>query len=257
MARRDGGWNPTCKYYGAEGNGVSRGQMKLPLRAFTLILLLLGAAGTASASSVTLTLTSGGNDVMGGVYVGPYTFSDAGSPGTLNLICDDYTDEVYLGESWNANTSTLPTTGTTTTGLQFSSTATLAQYEEAAWLAQQIFALGPANSSNAATIGYMQYALWDIFTCGAAGLSSSTCASAGFTGAALAGVTTWFENAQSSYNTGNYSNVVFYTPTANGQPQGTWPQEYIGIIPTPEPESLLLLSAGLFSLVCLRRRLSY
>lgn len=227
--------------------------MKLYLRAIPPILLLLLAASTASADPVTLQLTSGGTDTMGGVYVGQYSFTETvnGQTVTLGMLCDDYGDDVSIGEQWAAVTSSLPTAGTTTTGLQFSSTSTLSQYEEAAWLAQQIYALGPVTQSNAATIGYLQYALWDIFTPGA---------SSGLSADQQTQVAYWLQQAEDNYNcpTCNYSNVVIFTPTANGQPQNSWPQEYIWVDPpanAPEPGSLVLLAAGLFSLVAFRRRL--
>jgi hypothetical protein len=224
--------------------------MRLTLGAITLMLLVLAAAATASADSVPLQLMDGGNDVMAGVYVGPYNFVTTGNV-PLHLICDDYIHDVYPGESWTANTSTLPPLGS---NLQFPG-GSLTQYEEVSWLAQQIFALYPVTPGNAATIGYMQYAIWDIFTCGASGLASATCASAGFTGTDLAGVTTWYNNALSEYATGNYSDVVIYTPASNGIPQGTWPQEYIGIrTPAPEPGSLMLIVTGLAGLATQRRR---
>lgn len=225
--------------------------MKLFLRALTLILALLAAAATASANTVTLTLNNGGTDQMGGVYVGPYNFT--GSTGSLHLICDDYMHEVWGGESWTASTSTLPPL---TQPLQFP-LGSLAQYEEVAWLAQHIFALGPANSGNNQQIGWMQYALWDIFTC-SNGPGSAGCASAGLSGPNQAGVALWYQNAVNGYGSGNYSDVVIYTPVCNSQTpcsQGT-PQEYIGIVSTPEPGTLLLLGAGLFSLAGFRRRLT-
>jgi len=231
----------------------SRGLMKLPLRAITLILLLLAATGTASASGVTLTLNNGGSDVMGGVYVGPYNFTETGngSPVSLGLICDDYTDEVWLGESWTANLTKMPLTSSSLSGLYFGGTnGAGTAYLEAAWLAQQIFALGPANASNSATIGYMQYAIWDLFSPGA---------SSGLSASQQSMVSYWLTQAADNYNcaTCNYSDVVIYTPSSLGVPEGTQPQEYIGIITTPEPSALMLLSAGLLGLLGFRRRLSY
>lgn len=218
--------------------------MKLTLRATALIVLLLAAAAIASADTVTLTLNNPpGSDVMGGVYVGAYNFT--GPTGALQLICDDYNHEVYPGESWTATTSTLPPLSEP---LQFAS-GSLSQYEEAAYLAQAIFALGPVTSANAAKIGWMQYALWDIFTCGTTDLSSSTCASAGLGAGDRNGVATWYNNAASGYTTGNYSDVVIYTPDPGTQSTGGLPQEYIGIIATPEPSSLALLVSGMLALM--------
>jgi hypothetical protein len=185
---------------------------------------------------------------MGGVYVGPYNFT--GPTGSLQLICDDFGHEVYVGESWKAAISTLPSSGLLFSTGQFSG-STLTQYEEAAYLAQAIFALGPVNSSNAATIGYMQYALWDIFDPSASlqelGLSSLDSANP---------VGHYFGLALANAGSGNYSDVVIYTPvggtqTLPGQTNPGLPQEYFGIIPTPEPSSLALLVSGMLALMLL------
>ncbi len=226
--------------------------MKVFPRAIPVIVLLLAMAGTASATGVTLTLNTGGTDVMGGVYVGPYSFTETGNgaPVSLNLICDDYSDEVWLGESWTASTTSMPPTSSSLSSLHFGSMAGAGTaYLEAAWLAQQIFALGPANPSNSATIGYMQYAIWDLFSPGA---------SSGLSASQQSMVSYWLAQASENYNcaTCNYSDVVIYTPSSLGAPEGSQPQEYIGIITTPEPSALQLLGTGLFALFGFRRKFS-
>jgi len=223
--------------------------MKLTLRATALIVLLLAAAAIASANSIPLTLNNGGSDVMGGVFVGPYNFTTSNGQ-SLQLVCDDSNHDVYQNESWKATTSTLPALGSVvafSTG-QFSG-STLAEYEEVAYVAQQIFLAGP--SANAATIGYMQYALWDIFTC-SNGVGSSGCASTGLSDPTDQ-VGYWFGQAQNNYQNGNYSDVVIYTPVAGSQNPSNdgLPQEYIGIVATPEPSSLALLIAGMLALMLL------
>ena len=232
---------------GLRENGVLRGQVKLTLRAITLFLLLLAAAATASADSVTLTLDNGGSIVSGGVYVGPYNFTSGGQ--SLQLICDTFQNEVDPPETWTANMFTLGGG----TGL-FGSTSS-AQYQQVAWLAQQMF----ANITNATMVAEIQWAIWDILDPGSCGTGVSNCNPDGGPPANLSAINTWVTNAENptNYTNGNYSNVVIYTPLS-GWPAGDGtPQEYIGLISTPEPGSLLLIGAGLFSLLAFRRRLSY
>jgi hypothetical protein len=232
--------------------------MKLALRTIFLSVLLLGAAGAASADTVQLTLVNGGNNVLGNVYVGPYNFTGTsnGQNVPLQLVCDDYQHDVFPGETWTSTTQSF--TALNVTSLQFSG-STLTNYLEAAWLTHSIF----ANLGNAQLVGWLQYALWDIFTpTASSGLSASDQNQVNF----------WLGQAAANYNCGtafcNYSDVVVYTPVPGTQKPGSdgLPQEYLGIgtpggggsgnTTAPEPATLLLMASGLSGLVVYRRRFS-
>jgi hypothetical protein len=221
---------------------------------------MLAGAAMASADPVTLTIQNGGNIVSGGVYVGPYNFTTSTGQ-SLQLICDTFQNDVNPPETWNANTTTLSNLSGTLFGNPSSSLYSAQfsiQYQEVAWLAQQMF----ANLSNMTTVADIQWAIWDIFdpnptpTCN----YISNCDPYLSYGPPLdtAGINTWLANAQnpSNYANGNYSNVVIYTPTSGwpGYPNNV-PQEYIGIV--PEPGSILLMSTGLIALFVFRRRLAF
>lgn len=209
--------------------------------ALTALLCLSGVAARADS----LKLVDGGTDVMGGVYVGPYNFTGtiAGQTGSFQLVCDDFSDEVYPGESWNVNVSTFPSLS----NVEFSGTK---QYEEVGWLLQQM----NKNLGNAQTVGDIQWAVWDVFDAGVSshdpyGSISSTNQS---------NINDWLSLAESNYAGGNYSSVSIFTPVKGSQ-KPYWdgpPQEYIGITSTPEPGTLALIAGGLLFLVTFRRRLA-
>jgi len=219
---------------------------KLPLRLIGLFLLLAAVTFVASADSGTLTLVNGGSNAMGGVYVGPYNFTwtSNGQDPSIQLVCDDYSHEVYQGESWTATTYLLSAMNGPTGQFPGSS---LNQYEAAALLAQQIFA-----SSNSTQIGLMQYALWDIFTPGASNSVYSTWTTQEQTD--FGGYLTEAQNViANGCSNCNFSDIVIYTPQPNTEhPTYGLPQEYIGLINVPEPGSLMLLVTGLFAFLAFR-----
>lgn len=215
--------------------------MNTLLKGILLTLVLLGASAGVSADS--LNLVNGGSDVMGGVYVGPYNFQGTlnGQSGSFQLVCDDFSDEVYSGESWNVVESSFPTLS----NVKFDSTS---HYEEVGWLTQQMF----RNLSNSQTVGEIQWAIWDTFDSNV----SSTDPYGSLTNSEITQINYWLGQAGENYATGNYSDLSIYTPVTGSQdPRADGePQEYVGLTPTPEPGAFLLVGIGLCILAVFGRR---
>jgi hypothetical protein len=220
-----------------------------------LLVLMLGPPARVRAGTLPVAFNNGGSNVMGGVYVGPYslTLTVGSTQGTVQLVCDDAADEVYSGETWNAYTSTYPSLSYVQYPQTINGSGEAQNYAEAAWLVQQMFS--PTYKSNAAVVGEMQWALWDIFD----PVISTTETWGVITSAQQTQISYWLGQAQSNYASGNYSNVVIYTPVPGSQiPLGDGPpQEYIGL-GTPqamaEPMTLWTLLAVLLvlALACWR-----
>jgi hypothetical protein len=184
---------------------------------------------------VNITLTSAGNNVMDGVYVGPYSATVNGT--STQIICDDFVDDSYVGESWTANVTTLSNLNGTKWGGLPNATQL---YDEAAWLATQM--LSPGYSNNATQVGYLAYALWAVFA------PTQVEAWLGANSAAWQAVQGWLTSAGAQHFTpGEFANFFLYTPnlnypiTCNGQTCTTAPpQEFFGFLPAPEGGSTLM-----------------
>src|ERR1700730_1202872 len=77
--------------------------------AVPLVLILAGlclCTSSALANSVSMKLTGVGSNNAGGAYTYPYYFSiNGGAP--VGLICDTFDNQVIVGETWQANVTSL------------------------------------------------------------------------------------------------------------------------------------------------------
>ena len=207
---------------------------------FLGLALVVASQGVASASTVNVTLTGAGGVVSndGGVFVGPYQLLVGGQ--TINAPCDDYSDEIWVGESWQANENPLTAAGVSSS--LFGSHANADHlYLEAAYLTS-LFGKEPTSDYND-----IAYAIWGLFD--PAGLASSNYD---------AGATAFLTQAEDAQlNFSDFKGWQILTPINGSQSEGGRPQEFIipgGPTPTPEPATLALLGAGLVAVALVNRR---
>jgi hypothetical protein len=104
---------------------------------------------------------AGANYVMGGVYTSPYGISiNGGSP--VQLICDDFTTDISVGQTWTATVTTFAAieAGTNPLGTPKFTPVDIQNYATVAVLAAELMSLTNLASAQA---GEISYALWDLF----------------------------------------------------------------------------------------------
>lgn len=224
----------------------------------TIGKLLLGLAtvvlcfAPSALADTSMDLTSPGNNPVDGVYVGPY-YATVGTVANTPVICDDFTDESYVPETWGA-TSTSVASVNSLSPVDFFGVDGQQGYDAVAALSEQLFGLSPSDPTYSSDAAVLQYAIWDIFNngpvttflAGDPGLLASAKADA----AAALGA---------SYAPGSFSNILILTPDSNQAMSCTTtsgekcpPQEFI--VQTPEPGTFGLLGIGLFMLGIFARR---
>jgi len=122
----------------------------------TVAALLLFASASFAQTTLTLT-TAGDGATVGDVYVDPYTATIG--PSSVPVICDDWSNNTYIQETWTANVATITSSGLPSgASPMFGTSSTL--YNEVAWLATQL--MTPPNTGNAAIQAEISFAIWEL-----------------------------------------------------------------------------------------------
>jgi hypothetical protein len=212
-----------------------------------LILGLLIPTG-ARADTVTFLGTTGGS--VGGFQIAPYQLKDTAILGgaTLNVICDDFGDEVVANETWTGAIETFSAAGVLSPGAMFAS------LPNSNALYQVAVVLYSNNLNGWTSPAGTSYAIWGLFDPSVI----SSAAYAATDAAAVLAIVTPTELANFDWTgatTGHAYEVI--TPTSLGS-TGSTPQEYIYQdnlpSPTPEPGTLVLFGSGLLGIVGIVRR---
>jgi hypothetical protein len=174
-----------------------------------------------------------GNETVGtGFYDGSINGVQVG-PGqsSAGMICDDFRDNIYSGETWTANAINASTLTSNIGQTLFGGSIGLAGYQEAAYLVYQMFTTSP----NAATQAAYSEAIW--------ALTGSGVDPSKLTGLALT-LYNCVKAGGETLSASQLASLWIYTPTVPG---GKNAQEMWGMVPVPEGGAALgyLFLAGL------------
>ncbi len=225
--------------------------------------LFLSSVGANLAWAANFQLSSAGNNiVLDGVYISPYTALINGVSTTV--ICDDFADEVSIGETWQATVSTVASLSPNVKWATDSDPLVQPypyneqqSYNEAAWLTGQLLA-----TSDPTQMGEISYAIWAVFD--PTGVQNwlnsyhdtTTYNAIWGSGGLLS------QAASQTYYPGEFSNVSVYTPMTGTQSCCGPPQEFLAVQTVRTDEASTIATFG-FDFTCLavllyffRRRLS-
>lgn len=121
-----------------------------------LALALLTSITVGAQTTTTFNLTGVQGESLAGVYTSPYLGNVGGTPDpnsnpatTIPVICDDFSDNSYLPESWTANVTTLATIDSSSSPLSYLK-----------W--NRANSGAGATSGGSITIDSTSYAGWDL-----------------------------------------------------------------------------------------------
>lgn len=199
------------------------------LMSVVLFLVAFAAPGFASPISVVnMTFVGPGGNNGGGVYTYPYNFSINGSSTLTPLICDAYDNEVSSGESWMATVTPL----LNNSGMW---SPNLIDYKAAGLIFEGI--IGGTVDPTAGN-----WAIWGLFSSNAQGNPF-------FTSSGAAGIESTYLGWAGTAPDSAFNGLVIYNPVPGSQSWGGTPQEYIGVVPMPEPGELSLAGMTLLTLL--------
>jgi len=224
---------------------------------YVMIVAVLVSASAAFAQQTSVVLTGTGNNTVEwgssvGVYVDPYTATVGGVPNTT-VICDDWSNNSYVGESWTANVTNL--TAVSSGSPMFGNNASAQNlYNELAWLGSNLLAnysSSPTAAQQAAQITD-SFAIWQL-TYGANGTYEDPLAPTTANFPLNQTAITNQINAAIAAVSGGYTGTGWeiltpvagtITPTTDGIPQ-----EFL--VYTPESSTIVLLGADILGLLAL------
>jgi hypothetical protein len=208
------------------------------------LLSLVCFALPSAAKADSVKLVGAGPTQSNGVYVVPYQLqvSDINGGATINVICDDYGDEVSINETWTGQIESY----SNLSGAKFYDGGLgVENYDKAAYIYYQYL----INQTPFNAIAD-NFAIWSLFNSGVPTPTDGSEATAEAN--ILAQANTWYTGGGAS--SFDFSQFEVITAVGTGS-TGTDPQEYIyDPTPTPEPGSLALFGSGLLGLATLLRR---
>jgi len=226
--------------------------------AFLGVLFLLQPAALADPVKLTLTQPPGGN-VYDGIYLSPYYGMIGTATASVPIICDDFFDDTYIGEQWQATVANGSAAAATSWQKDYQGTTLTQDYDAIAYLAQQLLTLPQGDQADQALDSF---AIWDIFD----DTGVNTWLTVDYASSGGAAFYTKVNNAATSALNaaltapvqGDRSILTIYTPTGTPNGYSGPPQQFV-TVSTPEASSLanlavdLLLLAGAVFFVCRRR----
>jgi hypothetical protein len=236
------------------------------LRGVVLLLPCLAFGAWAQTDSLQL-INAGADYAFGGVYTSPYGISINGGS-TVPLICDDFTTDITINETWSAIPTTFAALQAASNPVgtpKFTPAAEITDYAVTAVLAAELMELPNLATDQA---GEISFALWDVFD--PTLLTSTSNPYGSITGAQLIAAQGYLTGAEAlvagatsggvitlnniSVGGRSIAGMSIYTPSPKGAAQ-----EFL-MVSMPEPSYPLVFAGDLLAMVglilVLKRRLT-